>query len=818
MKKILLLSAMLLSAAAIFATNPSSLKVYINPGHGGYDSDDRVITVYPFTSGDTMTFAESKSNLFKGLALRQILWDSWPGITVKMSRVQNRTEDDLPLESIGRAATNWGADIFFSIHSNATGTTSRVNFPLMLYRGWDEGKGAAHGEPDEAVPGSMQIGKILAPILMTNQSTVWTNSYQVRGDWSFYTAWSYKSGLGVLRRLGIPGMLSEGSFHDYIPELYRLLNREFCWQEGWHFSKAVEQYFEVPDGQKPQIGHVSGLLIDERVPRDLRDGFKAFQNDLLDPIKGCTVELLTADKSSVVQTYVTDELFNGFYFFKNVAPGNYVVKATIPTHFDAEQAIQVKANEITYCTMKMKKQRLTPPEVVSYSPIWKEGDDPLLCNTPLVFNFNWDMDQESTQNAFSIEPAVEGEFSWEDFNYRMVFRPKDRYDVSTNYHVTISTDAEHAGGMKMTEPFAMDFFTTDRNFMEIIGQSIKDGGTIHFHDAAIEFRFDKLPNVTPILKQVSVVDSHGNAVQLNNRGLKYSKTGDPYGYFRIPFVKDLTVGEQYTLTLSPEIADKDGITLQSGLSLNFTAIDAGADKPESQLETMDDPVTLYAYDEENSANVASNKVARNTAKKLFGDACGVFTYTFTGDEGGEILWARSEATEKGVTHENRLGVHVNGDLSNNELYIQLASDNDTKFAKVCDLDFLGWKYLDVPLTMLEGENAYKVKGVKVIQVASQMGKSGEIMLDNINLIGEDGVEAVAADVADFSIYPNPASEYLIANAVVWVEDIELLNMNGAVVAKAQGNVLNVSEIPSGAYLARVNVAGKKVTQKVIIKH
>ncbi|MBP5314749.1 MAG: T9SS type A sorting domain-containing protein, partial [Muribaculaceae bacterium] len=46
----------------------------------------------------------------------------------------------------------------------------------------------------------------------------------------------------------------------------------------------------------------------------------------------------------------------------------------------------------------------------------------------------------------------------------------------------------------------------------------------------------------------------------------------------------------------------------------------------------------------------------------------------------------------------------------------------------------------------------------------------------------------------------------------------LLNMNGAVVAKAQGNVLNVSEIPSGAYLARVNVAGKKVTQKVIIKH
>ena len=808
---------MLLFAVTLFAVTPSSLKVYINPGHGGYDSDDRVITVYPFQNGDTMTFAESKSNLFKGLALRQILWDSWPGITVNMSRVMNRTEDDLPLESIGRAATQWGADIFFSIHSNATGTTSRVNFPLMLYRGWDEGKGASHGEPDEAVPGSMQIGKILAPILMTNQSTVWTNTYQVRGDWSFYTAWSYKAGLGVLRRLGIPGMLSEGSFHDYIPELYRLLNREFCWQEGWHFSKAVEQYFEFADSDKPTIGHVSGLLIDERVPRDLREGFKAFQNDLLDPIKGCTVELLSADKSQVIQTYQTDELFNGFYFFKNVAPGNYVVRATIPSHFDSEKAIEVKANEITYCTMKMKKQRLTPPEVLTYSPVWNDGDAPVLCNTPLVFNFNWDMDQESTERAFSIEPAVEGEFTWEDFNYRMVFRPKDRYDVSTNYHVTISTEAEHAGGMKMEAPFSFNFFTNDRNFMEIIGQSIKDGGTIHYKDAAIEFRFDKLPNVTPILKQVSVVDSKGNPVQLNNRGLKYSKTGDPYGYFRIPFVKDLTVGEEYTLTLSPEIADKDGITLQNGLSLKFTAVDAGSEKPELQIETMDDP-SVYVMDEESSANVASNKVSRNTAKKLFGDACGLFTYTFTGDEGGEILWARSTPTEIGATHKNSLGVHVNGDLSNNELYLQMASDNDTKYAKVCNLDFLGWKYVEVPLDVLEGENNYKVKGVKVIQTPSIMGKAGEIMIDNINLIGDDAVEMISADVADFSIYPNPASDYLIANAVVWVESVELVSLNGSTIARAQGNILNVSEVPEGVYLARINVSGKTVTRKVVIKH
>ena len=74
--------------------------------------------------------------------------------------------------------------------------------------------------------------------------------------------------------------------------------------------------------------------------------------------------------------------------------------------------------------------RNTPPEVVSYSPVWNDGDDPVLCNTPVVINFNWDMDIPSTEAAFEISPAVEGSFTWEDTNYRLVFTPTDAYDVS----------------------------------------------------------------------------------------------------------------------------------------------------------------------------------------------------------------------------------------------------------------------------------------------------------------------------------------------------------------------------------------------------
>ena len=70
MKKLLLNSSMMV-LLAIFGVNISSAQqphVYINPGHGGYDSDDRNMVIYPFHQGDSAGSWESKSNLRKGLA------------------------------------------------------------------------------------------------------------------------------------------------------------------------------------------------------------------------------------------------------------------------------------------------------------------------------------------------------------------------------------------------------------------------------------------------------------------------------------------------------------------------------------------------------------------------------------------------------------------------------------------------------------------------------------------------------------------------------------------------------------------------------
>lgn len=805
MKRFKSLAIAAMATMCAWAAEPSDLIIYINPGHGGYDSDDRVITLYPFADGDTSTFAESKSNLGKGFRLRELLWEK--GYNVVMSRVTNTTEDDLGLTTIGRLANNAGSDLFLSIHSNATGTTNRVNFPIIFFRGYDD---------QPVYPEAKVWATEIDNHLLTNNATIWTSTNpNVRGDWSFQPSWGTQ-GYGVLRALTIPGALSEGSFHDYYPETYRLLSSHYHWIEAWNFRKAVNQHYSVAG---VDYGGIAGRVNDERVLRSA--DYKMYKEDLLAPIHNAVVELWTADGATKLEECVTDELFNGMYSFRKVTPGNYKLKFSSETHYASEADVEVVADEITYANLKMKKVRNTPPAVLSHSPIWAEDSAAVLCNSPIVINFNWDMDVELTEAAFSIEPAVEGTITWEDQNYRMVFTPNGTYDISTLYTVKLAKTAQHGGGMEMEEPYEFQFFTTDRNFMTITGMFPNAGDAVHYKGAQIEARFDKIPNVTPILKQVKVYDSTGAEVSLNKRSMKYSKSDAEYGYFRIPFTNSLTVGETYTLKLSAEIADKDGITLQDSVVVQFDAVDAGEAKTHSIIDEMQD-ATIYVQDDQGSANLSeASTIATNTSQALFATdtdkKCLAFTYAFTGEEGGELLWTNSQPVEIAAESTDALGVHIYGDLTANEVYVQMSSEEDVKYVKVCNMTFLGWRYLEVPMSNLEGGKTYKVTGIKLIQTPSNMSRTATFYLDNLMMIsGGVGVEEIV--MPELTVYPNPASELLIADAGGIVDRIDIVGADGVVAATANGNVLNVTEVPNGTYFARIYTDGGYVVRKVVVKH
>lgn len=802
MKKLSSLLVALTAILSAWAVTPQDLIIYINPGHGGHDSDDRNVVIAPYEQGDPEGFWESNSNLDKGLLLRDLLLAE--GFTVKMSRVTNTSDDDLGLSTIGYLANAAKADFFFSIHSNATGTSSRVNFPLMLFRGYDN-------EPVR--PNAKTMANLLGAQLYDNGVTVWTNNYQVRGDWSFYTSWG-TSGLGVLRSLAVDGMLSEGSFHDYIPETYRLMNTDFKYLEAWHFLKAIHEYFGLGGGE---TGLIIGRINDSRFLRN--DSYYKYGDDELITVDGAKVELFDAGENKIAE-YVTDNLCNGVYAFRNVAPGTYKIKATEASHYAYEGEVTVEADKATYNNIKMVKIRNTPPVVESYSPVWKEGDNPVLCNTPIVFTFNWDMDRASTEAAFSISPAVEGEFIWTDSNYTLTFKPTNPYAINTEYTVKLDNTAEHAGGLKLENPLEFKFFTLDRNFMEMLGHYPKENDKVHYSGAYVELRFDKHPNVVPILTQLIVTDSQGKTVNLNTRSWKYSKTGDPYGYLRIPFASKLTIGEKYHMSVSKELADKDGITLQDGYEMDFTAVDASVDEGgQIVIDSMDD-AKLYALNEAESTGISTVTVgAGGSSMKLLGTNSLKIAYTLSteNEAQGEVAVSRTEAAAETITNGQTLTVRVYGDLTNNELYAQFTSETAVKYIKIKNLNFLGWEYIEVPMTELEGSAPYSLTGFKIVENPTLMSKKGTIYIDNIAKIGDSGVDAITID--NITVHPNPASEYVIANGDALVKSMELTSMSGQVVAQNEGNYINVSNVPEGTYLVKVTMAsGLATVKKIIVKH
>ncbi|MCA1760239.1 MAG: N-acetylmuramoyl-L-alanine amidase, partial [Bacteroidales bacterium] len=203
MKRVLflILFPCFLLVSNVMGQNLEGVKIYVNPGHGGFDSNDRNVPIPPFTLGDTAGFWESKSNLVKGLHLRSLLEAA--GAQVIMSRTQNRTEDDRPLSAIAEEANANQVDFMISIHSNAF--NSVTNYVLQLYHGWDN---------DPLLPQSMEVANLFGQNLISNQTSYWTHSNPIiRGDKSFAPPdWN---GYGVLRPLTVPGLISEGSFHDY---------------------------------------------------------------------------------------------------------------------------------------------------------------------------------------------------------------------------------------------------------------------------------------------------------------------------------------------------------------------------------------------------------------------------------------------------------------------------------------------------------------------------------------------------------------------------------------------------------------------------
>ncbi len=800
--KTLLLSLFVLIALVTPAQDLTGVKIHINPGHGGWDGDDRGIPtpLYP-SVGPNVGFWESQSNLDKGMQLKTML--EAHGATVQMSRTQNRTQDDLPLSTIVQMANEFQADFMLSIHSNAGNGVA--NYVLQLFAGKTDGDTYTYPTPTPRSNESRDISTEIAKNQYKNQLTYWTANYNVAGDKTFarlFMGWS--DGYGVMRGLTVPGTISEGSMHDYIPETYRLMNMDYKWLESWNFLKAFCTYFkkaEIP------TGNIAGYVKDSR--NLILDGtYKKYGKDLLLPLDGATITILETQ-----QTYTVDNNRNGVYVFKDLQPGTYTVKAEAAGYYPQTKQIIVLKNEVNHLLFELNKIRNTPPQVTSYTPNVTLTDS-VIASTDIVLNFNWDMDEASTRAAFSITPAVEGTLTFEDSQYRLRFTPTMPLEKSTLYTVKLDKSAKHPDNLTMEEDFVFQFVTQSRNRLALIEGYPKDGSkSVYATKPLFMLIFDKTVDNATARDNINVLDGNGTSLSKITRSVVFNKVGAPFGDMYFELSDPLVAGNEYTLRIGGEVMDNTGVKVVEAIDIRFTA-SAVAVTDKTVIDDFE-VAGKYTYEATQSEKDTLSTIARSTTQKLFGSAAYRVRTTFK-DAIASSLY--KIATPTATTETNKVfGLHVYGDMSGNELQLQFRSvtaENVVVYLKLCELDFKGWEFVEAELN--ETAN-FQLTGIRVVRKNGLLSKSTDIHIDNLLQYAEPISGLISNKFnPNISIYPNPATDiFHVKTEENILPLLQLYTLNGVLLKVVNDNRLSVNEFVPGTYLLKVKTS-KGVFSKVVM--
>ena len=685
----------------------TGIRIVLDPGHGGYESDDR---------GMPNGFWESESNLTKAFWLADLLEDR--GCEVILTRYGNDgILDDPGLSERAQVAIDNVAGMFLSIHSNAGNQVS--NYPLTIFNG----KTAT-----PTVPSSKEWAIVLWNHLKVNESTFWTGEGRYIGDLTLNPTWT--TGYGVLVPLNKPqitGIISEGSFHDYQPEMDRLLNLDYRRQEAYHMLYALIDFYEL-EGRET-LGNISGIVRDSLLEKEyytLPDAADGYEN-----VNGTLVELLETG-----ETYRVDSLNTGFYMFDSIVPGTYHLVFSAEKYFNDTVEVDVEAHRFTYHNQWMTADKTMPPEILSFSP---DSAVATPCFDPVTFRFSMNMDSASVADAFSIMPGIKGSWTWDKKYLNGAFQPCLPYDTETTYTVVLDTTAQHQWGVGLDTILSFRFTTGDRNRYSIeTTYPVADQEEI---SPFLQFRviFDAPVHNTSLIDAVWIEGPAG--ARLGTKGADIS-TSEGKGHYYFEAADVLGYGTDYTLVLSGSIRDEGNIPLVDTQYVAFT--------------TMEDPGLLTVLDEMDDTDGWSIDMAASSGiddgtflykwKKeyLSGSAATLLRYNFLSED-ANCTFRPVDSLELKPEFDS-LGIWVWGEMSHQEL--AFGFNNETEVSPG-NIDFAGWYYLAVPVP----EGASALEYIR-LRRANPLVAGGDLIFDMLHQPGFI-VSAGTPELSGIRIYPNP---------------------------------------------------------------
>lgn len=784
---------------------PSDVKIYINPGHGGFDSDDRNMVLYPFNAGDQDGFWESQTNLRKGLMLDSILRQL--GFQTKMSRTDNGKYSDRSLSAVAAEANAWGADFMLSIHSNAGSGLS--NYVLELYSGSDTDDEQTYPTAALCTQESRAIATLIADNLYKNQITTWSaEQYYVFGDKSHANkSLGWQDGYGALRGLTVPGCISEGSMHDYLPEAYRLMNDGYKYLEAWNFAKTFNAYFcnaKMPNGVVAgQVRDMYNKLMLSQVRK-----IRGSRDELL-PIHSAMVYLM--QNGQTIDSVKTDNFYNGVFVFRNVVQGDYTLKVVHSDYYSLEMPIQVVKGEITYQDMMLNKQRPDRPVVQSYVPSSSEEVDLF---APIRIDFSVDMLADSVIKAFSISPAVEGHLYLVNSQRTLVFEPENGYEVGTQYAVKISTSACHPdfnSPNHLATEFTFKFQTKKRPYLGLLMSYPADNQSDVPVNADFAFVFDKqLTSSTSAYMFEMVDDATGAKIDMSD--IKLNGCVSPYGMARLRLADRLQPNKAYTLTLKSELSDIDGTHLADNYVVHFTTA-AAVQSDAELLNSMDD--LFVSVSQDLSSGVVKHDISVDTSIPNEGVGCNSISYQF-GNSQDDILFLIPNYLNYVFTSHDTLIMDVYGDFSFNTLAIEFSIDGDVRQLELCQLDYLGWRTHVLPLAAMPDGVQYQFTGLRLQREETLLSGSGQIYIDALRR-AKGMVDALQETGAEWlSVYPNPASDKVFVVGVDSDCTLQLFSVDGKLLRQCHGREMQLGDLTASAYILRISTP-QGVQVKQIIK-
>lgn len=383
------LGLLVFPAGAAEITGWGDFKLYLDPGHAKKEN------------GGLYSYSEAEKTLRVAWAVRDYLkkYTDIPAENIKLCRETD--EDFIDLTERVDVANAWGADFYYSLHSDA-GDSNTPNTTLTMFGGWKKDGVEIEKEPN----GGKAFGEILCPNLtgvmqIETRGNWYDRSYYDKGSTTHTNQYPY---LAVNRRSNMASLLSEAGFHTNAFQQQRNLNENYKKLEGYAAFRSILQYRGLANPVQPLLVGV----------------IRNSENNV--PVNGITVSVgdqtLTTDTyESLFNKYSKDPnmLHNGFYMFEDLTAGQeYTVTFTAPDYTTVEKKITIvskpegsAAENITWLDVQMTSSAPAKIDQISIT-------DPtaVVRRTPIVLTFSRNMDRASVESAFSISGGVTAPLSW----------------------------------------------------------------------------------------------------------------------------------------------------------------------------------------------------------------------------------------------------------------------------------------------------------------------------------------------------------------------------------------------------------------------